>query len=61
MNGLMMLKMFKPCYFTDGYGTVEPEQEPECPVVWCVTDKSRYSENLPFGEVVYVDTADFYA
>ena len=48
-------------YFTDGFGTVEPEQEPECPVVWCVTDKSRYSENLPFGEVVYVDTADFYA
>ena len=47
-------------YFTDGYGTVEPEQEPECPVVWCVTQKSRYAEELPFGELVYVDTANFY-
>jgi predicted metal-dependent peptidase len=47
-------------YFTDGYGTVEPEQEPECPVVWCVTQQSYLAERLPFGEVVYVDTANFY-
>ena len=47
-------------YFTDGWGEVSPEVEPDVPVFWAVTEKSSYSENLAFGEVVYVDTADFY-
>ena len=42
-------------YFTDGYGMVDADVEPDVPVIWCVTDVSQYSENLPFGEVVYVD------
>jgi predicted metal-dependent peptidase len=47
-------------YFTDGWGEVSPEVEPDVPVFWAVTDKSSYSENLAFGEVIYVETADFY-
>ena len=47
-------------YFTDGWGEVSPEVEPDVPVFWAVTEKSSYSENLAFGEVVYVETADFY-
>ena len=47
-------------YFTDGWGIVDPKVEPDVPVFWCVTEKSSYSEELPFGEVVYVDTASFY-
>ena len=47
-------------YFTDGWGEVSEEVEPNVPVFWAVTEKSSYSENLAFGEVVYVDTADFY-
>jgi len=47
-------------YFTDGWGIVDPKVEPDVPVFWCVTEKSSYSEELAFGEVVYVDTADFY-
>ena len=41
-------------------GIVDPKVEPDVPVFWCVTEKSSYSEELPFGEVVYVDTASFY-
>ena len=47
-------------YFTDGWGEVSPEVEPDVPVFWAITEKSSYSENLAFGEVVYVETADFY-
>ena len=47
-------------YFTDGWGTVDPDVDPDVPVVWCVTEKSMYSEGLPFGEVVYVDTESMY-
>jgi predicted metal-dependent peptidase len=47
-------------YFTDGWGIVDPDVEPDVPVFWCVTEKSSYSEELAFGEVVYVDTASFY-
>jgi len=47
-------------YFTDGWGTVDAEVEPCVPVVWCVTEESSYAEELPFGEVVYVDTAGLY-
>ena len=47
-------------YFTDGYGEVSPEVEPDVPVIWCVTDESYYSKKLPFGEVIYVDTSTLY-
>ena len=47
-------------YFTDGWGIVDPDVEPDVPVVWCVTEKSMYSEGLPFGEIVYVDTGSMY-
>lgn len=47
-------------YFTDGEGYVSPEVEPDVPVFWCVTYKSRYSEELAFGEKIYVDTSSFY-
>ena len=48
-------------YFTDGWGRVKAEVEPDIPVIWCVTDKSQYSERLPFGEVIYVDTSSLYS
>ena len=41
-------------YFTDGYGKVDADVEPDVPVIWCVTDESEYSKDLPFGEVLYV-------
>ena len=47
-------------YFTDGWGIVDAEVEPSVPVVWCVTEESYYSEKLPFGEIVYVDTSSLY-
>ena len=47
-------------YFTDGWGDVSEDVEPDVPVFWCCTEKSSYSEDLAFGEVVYVDTARFY-
>jgi len=42
-------------YFTDGYGMVDEEVEPDVPVFWCVTEESSYTDDLPFGEVVNVD------
>ena len=47
-------------YFTDGEGYCEPDVEPDVPVFWCVTYKSQWSEELPFGEKIYVDTSSFY-
>ena len=47
-------------YFTDGWGEVSADVEPSVPVVWCVTEESYYSERLPFGEIVYVDTSSLY-
>ena len=47
-------------YFTDGWGDVSEDVEPDVPVFWCCTEQSSYSEGLAFGEVVYVDTARFY-
>ena len=42
-------------YFTDGYGEVDEEVEPDVPVFWCVTEESSYTDKLPFGEIVNVD------
>jgi predicted metal-dependent peptidase len=47
-------------YFTDGWGVVDPDVEPDVPVIWCVTDESHYSRDLPFGEVLYVDPGTLY-
>jgi len=47
-------------YFTDGYGYVSPEVEPNVPVLWCVTEESIYSNDLKFGEKIYVDVSSFY-
>jgi len=47
-------------YFTDGYGIVDPEVEPDVPVIWCVTQESHYSKDLPFGEVLYVNPDTLY-
>jgi len=42
-------------YFTDGFARVSEEVEPDVPVFWCVTERSLYSEGLPFGELIYVE------
>ena len=41
--------------FTDGWGDVDPEVEPDIPVLWICSEKSPYSEDLPFGKVVYMN------
>ena len=41
--------------FTDGWGEVDPEVEPDIPVLWICSEKSPYSEDLPFGKVVYMN------
>ena len=41
--------------FTDGWGDVDPEVEPDIPVLWVCSEKSPYSEDLPFGKVVYMN------
>ena len=41
--------------FTDGWGEVDPEVEPDIPVLWICSEKSPYSEALPFGKVVYMN------
>tara|TARA_R100001440_G_scaffold17978_2_gene30246 strand:+ start:468 stop:1835 length:1368 start_codon:yes stop_codon:yes gene_type:complete len=47
-------------YFTDGWGMVSPDVEPDVPVVWAITDEYRsHSQEMPFGEVVHVDVRDF--
>ena len=43
------------CYFTDGWGDVSEDVEPDVPVFWMLTEKSSYSDRLPFGEQIYVD------
>lgn len=47
-------------YFTDGWGRVSAEVEPDVPVIWCLTDRSQYSEELPFGKKIYIDTSTLY-
>lgn len=38
-------------YITDGYCNSFPSIEPDCPVLWLVTQKDKF--NPPFGEVTY--------
>ena len=42
-------------YFTDGWGSASEDVEPDVPVFWMLTEKSSYSDQLPFGEQIYVD------
>jgi len=43
-------------YFTDGECHVNPESEPDCPVLWALL-KRDYSKHFkpPFGEVLFID------
>jgi hypothetical protein len=36
------------------------EVEPDVPVIWCITENSSYADRIPFGEKVFVNTAEFY-
>jgi predicted metal-dependent peptidase len=53
-------------YFTDGECYVDEDLEPDIPVFWGITSKwvyrneSREREDIPFGELIYVDTSDAY-
>ena len=56
-------------YFTDGWGDVRSELEPDLPVYWAITDerfftddyyRNRIAENLPFGEHIYLDAEEAY-
>ncbi len=48
-------------YFTDGYGKVSSEVEPDIPVFWGLTckylyrDETRERYRIPFGELIHVD------
>ena len=42
-------------YFTDGWGHVSEDVEPDVPVFWMLTEKSSYTDDLPFGEKIYID------
>ena len=42
-------------FFTDGYGDISAESEPDVPVIWAITEKEEWSNfEPPFGEVVFV-------
>lgn len=40
--------------FTDGYARLNDFEEPDCPVLWCISPGGVKSEDLPFGEVVRI-------
>jgi predicted metal-dependent peptidase len=40
--------------FTDGYARLDDFEEPECPVLWCISPGGIDSDSLPFGEVVRI-------
>jgi predicted metal-dependent peptidase len=48
-------------YFTDGFGSVEAENEPDVPVLWAVTHAYNYREpkreHIPFGDFIPVDVS----
>jgi predicted metal-dependent peptidase len=53
-------------YFTDGECYVDEDLEPDIPVFWGITSKwvyrneSEERQDIPFGELIYVDTSDAY-
>jgi predicted metal-dependent peptidase len=40
--------------FTDGYARLNDFEEPNCPVMWCISPGGLESDQLPFGEVVRI-------
>jgi predicted metal-dependent peptidase len=40
--------------FTDGYARLNDFEEPDCPVLWCISPGGVKSEDIPFGEVVRI-------
>lgn len=40
--------------FTDGYARLNDFQEPDCPVLWCISPGGVRDEDIPFGEVVRI-------
>lgn len=40
--------------FTDGYARLNDFDEPDCPVMWCISPGGVRDEELPFGEVVRI-------
>jgi predicted metal-dependent peptidase len=40
--------------FTDGKARLNDFQEPDCPVLWCISPGGVKSDDLPFGEVVRI-------
>ena len=40
--------------FTDGCARLNDFQEPDCPVLWCISPGGVKSDDLPFGEVVRI-------
>jgi predicted metal-dependent peptidase len=40
--------------FTDGYAQLNNFQEPDCPVLWCISPGGVEDAQLPFGEVVRI-------
>jgi predicted metal-dependent peptidase len=40
--------------FTDGYARLNDFEEPESPVMWCISPGGVANESLPFGEVIRI-------
>jgi predicted metal-dependent peptidase len=40
--------------FTDGYARLNDFEEPESPVMWCISPGGVPNESLPFGEVIRI-------
>lgn len=40
--------------FTDGYARLNDFEQPECPVLWCISPGGEESDRMPFGEVVRI-------
>ena len=40
-------------YYTDGYGSVESESDPGCPVLWVIVKGAKEDFRAPFGEVCH--------
>lgn len=40
--------------FTDGYAELKNLQQPDCPVLWCISPGGVDNDDLPFGDVVRI-------
>lgn len=52
-------------YFTDGFGEVNADLEPDVPVFWGITHERRYyppsTKDIPFGEICPVDISGMHS